>query len=264
LKTSIHAALRLLSELRDRGADPIEWRRHLAKALKESADSDVTMLVEMETPETGPPQIISTTEYGWENGFSRDPWARAMSDFNADPMAHIVFSRFLPTFFRSPVAAAARHDLVPDTEWYASHEYNLIHSPGGLDSMAYAGCQLNHYRDRRFLIILNRALGAPGFDALQLEIVEALLQQISESVGNSLASIDQPSPTQLPTRRREVLDQILKGKMDKEIATDMGIAFDTVRGHVKDLLLFFRVESRAELMARWIAYGQSSGGNVER
>jgi DNA-binding CsgD family transcriptional regulator len=56
----------------------------------------------------------------------------------------------------------------------------------------------------------------------------------------------------LPPRMREVLELILDGLSEKEIATNLGLKFNTVHGYIKELHHRFGVSSRAELMARWI------------
>jgi len=56
----------------------------------------------------------------------------------------------------------------------------------------------------------------------------------------------------LPPRMREVLELILEGLSEKEIAAKLGLQFNTVHGYVKKLYQRFGVSSRAELMARWI------------
>lgn len=250
--------LKLYSELRDLGADAHGWRAHLAKQLHHIVHSDVTMIVELET-ERQRPKIIASTEYGWENGFDRQTWIDAMAKFARDPFSHIAFSAFAPRLMSQEVAVATRANLVSDDKWYQSPEYSLLHRIGGFDALAYAACQLTKYSNRRMLLILNRAHGSEQFSDQEMQFVETMMRQIAESVGSSLASIDQPSPSQLPLRRREVLDLLLDGKSDKEIASSLGMAFDTVRGHLKELYQFFRVAGRNELMAKWIGYAQSRG-----
>lgn len=254
----VKGALQLYAELRDRGADSVAWRQHLAGQLERLVGSQVTMLVELELAEQVP-RIVSSVEYGWDAGFDRETWLEAQRTFAREPFSHIAFVRYSPSLLEAEVASADRGTLVSDAEWYSSDEYQQLHARGGLDALAYASCRLKHYENRRFLLILNRGIGSEAFQRKELDVVEALLAQVSESVGTSLASMDTPSPSQLPQRRRAVLELLLLGKSDKEIAQELEMAFETVRGHVKNLFLFFRVEGRSELLARWVAYGRSRG-----
>ena len=56
----------------------------------------------------------------------------------------------------------------------------------------------------------------------------------------------------LPPRAREVLDLLLQGLSEKEIAARLGLRPSTVHDHVKRLYAHFGVGSRAELMAYFL------------
>ncbi|MEM7807371.1 MAG: helix-turn-helix transcriptional regulator [Planctomycetota bacterium] len=56
----------------------------------------------------------------------------------------------------------------------------------------------------------------------------------------------------LTDRQREVLDRLLAGDSEKEIAGRLGISRHTVHGHVKDLHRLHAVCSRGELLARYV------------
>jgi DNA-binding CsgD family transcriptional regulator len=57
---------------------------------------------------------------------------------------------------------------------------------------------------------------------------------------------------QLSPRRQETLDRLLAGLSEKEIAVQLGISRHTVHGYVRDIYLWYDVNSRSELMAIWI------------
>lgn len=54
----------------------------------------------------------------------------------------------------------------------------------------------------------------------------------------------QPSP-----RQREVLDHLVRGTTNKEIAAKLGISERGVKYHVSQLLALYAVANRAELIA---------------
>jgi DNA-binding NarL/FixJ family response regulator len=54
----------------------------------------------------------------------------------------------------------------------------------------------------------------------------------------------QPSP-----RLQQVLERLLRGKTNKEIGERLGISERGVKHHVSRLLVAYKVESRAELIA---------------
>src|SRR5690349_14318710 len=59
-----------------------------------------------------------------------------------------------------------------------------------------------------------------------------------------------PEP-RLTERQREVLERIAAGKTNAQIADELGIAFDTVKMHVSNVLAELGVASREEAAAWW-------------
>lgn len=53
-------------------------------------------------------------------------------------------------------------------------------------------------------------------------------------------------------RQREVLDHLLAGHSEKQIAEKLGLSPNTVHHHIKALHRHFGVSSRSELLARWV------------
>lgn len=56
----------------------------------------------------------------------------------------------------------------------------------------------------------------------------------------------------LSPRQGAVLDFLLTGQSEKEIAASLGLTVNTVHGYVKEIFRHLRVHSRHELMALWI------------
>jgi DNA-binding CsgD family transcriptional regulator len=60
--------------------------------------------------------------------------------------------------------------------------------------------------------------------------------------------------TGLPRRQREVLDRLLRGDSEKQVATALGISSHTVHVYAKQLYRKFGVAARSELMALWVPW----------
>jgi len=78
-------------------------------------------------------------------------------------------------------------------------------------------------------------------------------EEVSQFSGGELT---RPAVTEwqqrgLSGRESEVCDQILLGRSDKEIASELGIAFWTVRTHVRGIFTKLGLINRRELMARY-------------
>jgi DNA-binding NarL/FixJ family response regulator len=69
-------------------------------------------------------------------------------------------------------------------------------------------------------------------------------------VGSSMAS--------LTTRQREVLERVARGKTNRQIADELGIAPATVKRHIEDILIALEAADRHDAANRyWREMGQS-------
>lgn len=53
---------------------------------------------------------------------------------------------------------------------------------------------------------------------------------------------------ELSERERDVLDLAMKGRLNKEIADELGIALQTVKNHMRSVFIKLNVENRIELL----------------
>ena len=63
-----------------------------------------------------------------------------------------------------------------------------------------------------------------------------------------------PGGPPLSPRQRETLDLLLAGNAEKQIATRLSISQHTVHVYVKSLYKRFGVNSRPELLAKWVRH----------
>lgn len=83
----------------------------------------------------------------------------------------------------------------------------------------------------------------------KVEELQYFLLHIAESQGRGFALPTTPSPSLLPPKRKDVFELLIAGKTDAEIAEQLDIAVDTVRGHIKTIFKHFNASSRLKLMA---------------
>ncbi len=76
---------------------------------------------------------------------------------------------------------------------------------------------------------------------------------LPESVANRLAERSQRS--QITEREREVLEALIKGRSNKEIATSLSISEETVKSHLKTLFQKLKVRDRTEAAISAIRHG---------
>lgn len=58
----------------------------------------------------------------------------------------------------------------------------------------------------------------------------------------------------LAPKERDVLSLVAKGRANKQVAVELGMAEETVKGHLKSIFIKLDVESRAHAAAIWVAF----------
>jgi DNA-binding CsgD family transcriptional regulator len=66
----------------------------------------------------------------------------------------------------------------------------------------------------------------------------------------------------LPARTREVLCYLVKGDPPKQISYKLGLSVHTVQDHIKAIYRRFNVNSRGELLAKFIAGPADEGAST--
>jgi DNA-binding CsgD family transcriptional regulator len=153
-------------------------------------------------------------------------------------------------------AGAGRHrvnlltDLVTK-EWYEGAFYRLFYLDAGYSDAIWAVVPLN--KDAESYFGFYRDIGREPFGQLEKETVDQALrglrwfhrqQFLSEGlmVGTSA----------LTTAERRVLQGLLRGLGDREIAAELGQSEHTTREYVQRLFRKYNVTSRTVLLALWL------------
>lgn len=87
-----------------------------------------------------------------------------------------------------------------------------------------------------------QAGGSPMSSIIARKVVQSFLPK--ESPASTEAS--------LTAREREVLDLLVKGRLYKEIANELGVSVPTVDFHIRHIYAKLQVRSRAEVVARYV------------
>ncbi|HWL10589.1 MAG TPA: helix-turn-helix transcriptional regulator [Planctomicrobium sp.] len=251
----IQAVFEILGECRELGDDPVIWREHLFAGLGKLVSADIVMGGELSGCLHGPLTNLGTADWGWGDGFDRIGWIRALELFNQNPFDHPLFKGIVEQLPGQNGATARRNRLLDDKEWYRSDVYEAIHLAAGIDHTMHSWHQVAPGADHHSGWILNRATGRRRFSQNEQLVVEYLHSQTALLVGGPLAQFHEPSPSELAPRVRQVLRCILEGDSDKQIAFRLELSHHTVNQYVKTIFRHFHVNSRAELMARWLRRG---------
>jgi DNA-binding NarL/FixJ family response regulator len=106
--------------------------------------------------------------------------------------------------------------------------------------------------------MLHREPTSRDFSVRDRTIVREVQALLSPLVGRELTRFVDPSPSDLPPRVRQVLACLLEGDGDKQVAGRLGLSIHTVNEYTKRIFRHFGVQSRAQLMARWVRRGWST------
>lgn len=243
---------RLVGECRDLGDDAVAWQHHLLAGLRRLTGAGLGIISVLPTRRT--PLILAPTteaEGHWASDRVRDKW---MGWFrNPQPGDAFRGNPVLLRFFALPGAALtrSRQEYIPDREWERMPFVNETLRPDemveGLVSRTPTGvagqlilCALTHTdRDRPFPRVAAR-------------VVHRVQETLAGHYGRALWFSTQPNVADLSVRPREVLDCLLDGDGEKQVALRLGIHSATVHDHVKRLYRHFGVSSRAELLAYFL------------
>jgi DNA-binding CsgD family transcriptional regulator len=170
-----------------------------------------------------------------------------------------MLSRYAVAWGRHEGVALTRSDMAGDREWYRCLEYDAVYRTLGIDHNVWCFRSIGKSGNEANGSFIGRAAGRPDFTGRQKAIVAEGYALLAPLVGGALARFAEPSPAALSPRLRQVLRCILEGDGDKQIAARLTISPHTVNQYVKAIFQHFGVQSRAELMARWVRRGWAGG-----
>jgi len=254
----VRAVFQLINECREIGDDPVTWRTHLFSGIGQLISADIVVGGEMSGCDSGNLKTIGTTDWGWGPGFDRMGWLRALELFDESPFDHPLFRSLIDQLNHGGGTTLVRRQLMPDKEWYRTRAYEWIHHSAGVDATIHSWRSMERHSDTYSGWIINRAAGRKSFNSYERRVLAYLHAEVSPLIGGALAQFDEPSPSQLAPRVRQVLMCILEGDSDKQISLRLHLSIYTVNQYLKTIYRHFHVSSRAELLSRWIRRGWSA------
>jgi DNA-binding CsgD family transcriptional regulator len=253
----VRNAFRLIGECRDLGADCLQWRRHMLEGLC--------------------PLLGARAAIGGE--MRRAPPHRSLEvaqalDVGLTPAEQAVFQEFTKAEGPNsdPITAAGnkltarlfthtRRQLIDDRTWYRSVHFNEYRKRSGLDHCLYSFCEFSAGPGIS-VIAQHRAPGDRDFSARQQRLLHLFHDELGRLVGSALASARQPEVLGgLPRRLRQTLECLLDGDSEKQVASRLDLSVPTVHQYVTALYGRFDVNSRAELLAFFLAHFRKPGLN---
>lgn len=107
-------------------------------------------------------------------------------------------------------------------------------------------------------VMICRRTGKPPFDRHLASLVHLVMDEVGPLHSDGLNLEVASGIATLTPRQRIVLACLIDGQSSKIAAANLGLSLHTVNDHVKAIYRVFKVRSRAELLNRFLAGGQSA------
>ncbi|MBO6738678.1 MAG: helix-turn-helix transcriptional regulator [Phycisphaerales bacterium] len=246
----IHDCHQIAARCRDLGSDVDAWRNQLLNELRTIVDAQVIISSEIEHFGNSTEQdtrYLGTHRDGW---ISQDAEVRWREYAQSIPVERTPEYPYLSKF-SGETLVLSRDQIWGRETWYRSHTFNEIHRECGIDDYIISICPTN-IEDRCTTLWLHKGVGSRDFTNRERVIVSMLHMIINQEIGTYLAAADEPKLATLTKRRREVLERLLMGDSEKQIAFHFDVARATIHDHVLAIYRHFDVSSRGELLAKFI------------
>ncbi len=248
--SEVRAVFRLVGECRDLGVDQAAWRGHLAAELGSLVGGQVGMVFESATPTNPaiPGRVFAAFAAGWPSARAQAIWTSFITecDYQQEPL----FGLIQPLALRRGVCS--RDQAVDDPTWFSSLFCNETLRQCGCDEVLISFHDMRDRQRRQSVISLYRPLGGGVFRRRDRRLVRLLHRELGRHFSTALATLSDPSPSDLTPRVRETLRCLLEGDSEKQAAARLGVSTLTVHDYVKALYRHFGVTSRPELLAYFL------------
>jgi len=240
----LRKTLTLIHEAREIRRGP-EQRLHLARGLERIIGAAMTGIGIYSNFGPNRRGMIEENTTSWVDGSARSVWATLKErGISFSPSIRALANRCNGTH---PVAVR-RRDLLRDSEWYGSEYFADHYGTSGFDDYVKAMSPLP--RNRVATISANRGTRDRPFTEEDRNLIAVFHEECLRLDAVQASEADGP---RLTGREREVLDALLRGGSEKEVAAELRISRETVHTHVKSIYLAYGTRSRAELLARCLS-----------
>jgi len=146
------------------------------------------------------------------------------------------------------VVVQRRRELVSDAKWYESDYYKMFRATLSLDDTLYSKINVP---GKMLSIAMLREAGEPAFEERERHMMDLAISQMAWPFQPEDAPVD-PRLAALQPRLRKVMQHLLQGDSEKQVAAKLGLSKHTVHEYVKMLYQQLGVNSRGELLSQWV------------
>jgi DNA-binding CsgD family transcriptional regulator len=257
--------LRLVGECRELGDDASLWRAHflagLGKLLGCDAGGCAEVLGYLGGPLSSPGVVLHGFDHG---GLSPQGWRVIWSWAGLDIDPSESGNEIRRTYRESRQGfALLRQEMMSDHDWDRSNDYQQVMRAFGAQEVMHSCQPLGDAPGWCDGVTWLRASGSLPFSEKERRLAELAHFEITRLIGTALSRFEDPQPSDLPPRVRQVLRCFLEGDTEKDAAVRLGISTHTVNDYTKRIYRHFGVTSRVELLARWLRRGWTNRAQWE-
>lgn len=251
VEDEIRAVVKLLAEALtpDDGREPKV--RRLMDGLCAMIDADGWLFFRSRMdPQGGPPANIDYAYGGAFDERSLAEYADYSLEVKEEPPE---FPRLKPLIAAGEHFTRARQGLIDDAVW-RSGRYDGHIERIGFDAFMYSTVPLTERNGAPVCstALLFRKPGRGDFDGRDVRIAHIVVSECGPLHRDGLTLDRVDDVAELTPRQRSVLVLLIDGLSQKQVAYRLGISYHTVGDHIKAIYRHFDVQSRAELLSRFM------------
>jgi DNA-binding CsgD family transcriptional regulator len=248
---NIRAMTDTVHECRELWADPWAWQAHLLRRAAAFAGCRIGLYFEMADDDgAAANRILAANDCGWESATERHTVVEGLADrpLRYSPL-WAAFADKLRASNRTAFGVTAGQDqIIAASQWESSEMYDRHVRPTRLGQVLLSGVWLPHLSCwTAWSLVTDRGDQAPG--TRNERLIRMLHRQIAPLVGTKLSTWRDRNVSWLTPTRRRVLESLLDGKSEPEIAKDSFRSRSAVHEHVTAVYRHFGVRSRGDLGA---------------
>lgn len=251
----IRAAFRLIGECTELGADPYLWRARLFEGLCRLTGA--VGAIGLETAGTFGKDDLRFLQFvyvGFDEALRRlHRRAVVIRGYETIDAPMIRFAQVHRT-----LTTRSHEQLITPREWRRSAMFNEYFRPSHLDDRLLTAARLPGSGvdgpTGEHGVSLYRATGERPFHERDRRLVHLVFEELRPLVGTKLETCQGRELRALSPRLRQVLDLLLLGYTDKEVAARCDLAQPTAREYITTIYRRYGASSRAHLLASFLRW----------
>lgn len=239
---------RILWECTELNSDSNAWRTHLLEGVSSIIGARVGLYMHLHNPLQETERLEAAMSSGFLDTDHLTLWQHYQeNNAQKDDPYHLSYFHH----HQRPLRTRRLDEVVASKEWKRSLHYNEYVRACKLGDRITSSLRLGSNDDAPLqTLVFHRDVADGKFAANAKYLVKMMHHEMAELLEKKLALPASHRDTgSLPPRMAQVLDNLLKGQSEKQIAAHLHISHHTVNRHVQRLYQHFGVNSRGKLIA---------------